>query len=57
MKARRAMRAERRVRFDPEDTESEADFLVDWEETDPVLEEMDAREAATLAYGSFAHED
>ncbi|MGE5465628.1 MAG: hypothetical protein ACM3RQ_00480 [Methanocella sp.] len=57
MKARHAMRAERRVRCDPEETESEADFVVDWEETDPVLEEMEAREAATAAYGGFAHDD
>ncbi len=57
MKARPSHRAERAVRFDPEKIESETDFVVDWEETDPDLEDIDARETALLAYGGYAHED
>lgn len=57
MKARHPQRAERRVQFDPEQAESETDFVVDWEETDPELEDMDARETALLAYGEHAPED
>ncbi len=58
MKARHAMRVERQ-RFDPAkiEAESETDFVVDWEETDPELEAMDAREAALLACGGHANED
>ena len=57
MKARHAHRAERLVRFDPEALESETDFYVDWEETDPDIEDMDARETAALAYGGYAHDE
>lgn len=57
MKARHSHRAERVVRFDPEQIESETDFVVDWEETDPEAEDIDARETALLAYGGYAHDD
>jgi hypothetical protein len=57
MKGRHAHRVERVVRFDPKTVESETDFVVDWEETDPELEDMDARETALLAYGTCAHDD
>jgi len=57
MKARHAMRAERQVRFDPKQVESETDFVVDWEESDPEIEDIDARETAQLAFGDRVEED
>jgi hypothetical protein len=57
MKARHTHRVERIVRFDPRQVESETEFVVDWEETDPQLEDMDAREAAMLAFGDHTAED
>ncbi|HWI13254.1 MAG TPA: hypothetical protein VNT02_03340 [Burkholderiales bacterium] len=57
MKARHAMRAERPVRFDPQQIESETDFVVDWEESDPEIEDIDARETAQLAFGDRVEED
>jgi hypothetical protein len=57
MKPRHTHRAERAVRFDPRQVESETEFVVDWEETDPELEDMDARETAMLAFGDHTAED
>jgi hypothetical protein len=57
MKARHTQRVERVMRFDPQAAESEAEFVVDWEETDPELEDMDARETAMLAFGDHTAED
>lgn len=57
MKARHSHRVERVVRFDPERIESEPDFVVDWEETDPEIEDIDARETAMLAFGGYARDE
>lgn len=57
MRARHAMRAERAARFDPQQIESETDFVVDWEESDPEIEDIDARETAQLACRDRVDED
>ena len=57
MKARHTHRVERVVRSDPRPVESETEFVVDWEETDPQVEDMDARETAMLAFGDHTAED
>lgn len=57
MKARHTHRVERVARFDPRQVESETEFVVDWEETDPQVEDMDARETAMLAFGDHPAED
>lgn len=57
MKSRHAPRTERTVRFDPATIESETDFVCDWEETDPDVEAVDAREAAMLACAGCALDD
>ena len=57
MKARHTHRTERVLRFDPKQIESESDFVVDWDETDPEIEDIDAREAAQFEFGGHASDD
>jgi len=52
MKARHLHRTERNApRFDPNATDSDTEFTVEWEETDPELEDAEAREAAMRELG------
>lgn len=57
MSARAHTRVERRVRFDPHQIESEGDFRVEWDETDPDVEDIDAREAAFQECADRLNED
>ncbi len=57
MKARHPHRADRPAKFDPKAAENGDDFVVEWDETDPEAEDIDARETAMRAFGNLPLDD